>query len=120
MTQAFLVGGLEGFAGRARPSDDSSHPDTSSVRAHRPVAAPSLRHAPTRAIYGIFDQPKEPVRQEYLIIVCDLSGHTIRIFCLLERGYSDAELPVMLLSQMVQESKEYSTVRPSYKVLAMM
>ena len=38
------MGGLEGFAGRARPSDDSSHPDTSSVRAHRPVAAPSLRH----------------------------------------------------------------------------
>ena len=69
---------------------------------------------PTRAIYGIFDQPKEPVRQEYFVIVCDLSGYTIRILCLLEVGYSDAELPVMLLSQMVQESKEYSTIRPSW------
>ena len=39
---------------------------------------------------------------------------TIRILCLSERGYSDAELPVMLLSQMVQESKEYSTIRPSW------
>ena len=36
------------------------------------------------------------MRQEYIVIVCDLSGYTIRILCLLERGYSDAELPVML------------------------